>query len=320
MLRLSGIITAVLLIIGCAGTEPSYPKWYTKIHSDTEQYAYGVREGSTKEEAINNALNEIASKIHVSIESTSTTTTNLKINNDEEDYSKDSTQTVKNSVEKIEFSNYEVKKMKKLSDNKYIVWVSVDKHLNAKLLLSKIDTDIQRYYQLLNSEHKNPISTVKKYNSAINKIRDRNLVDCSIVKDFSPNSGIDGRVSKLLTAQKKMAKYQSNIVFSVKGDKKEYQDVLVKAISSRGFRTTDGSSNITISMSVKEKELKVLGNNILKSKIHLTVKSDGTVIGQTRISVGAKSRTGYKQAREFTLRNFEKRLKEKKIIENLLGI
>ncbi|HHB94578.1 MAG TPA: hypothetical protein ENK88_05505 [Campylobacterales bacterium] len=319
MLRLSGILTAMILLIGCAG-KPSYPEWYTKIHSDTERYAYGIREGGTKEEAVNNALNEIASKIRVSIKSTSTTTTNLKTSNGEEDYTKDSTQSVTNQVEKIEFSNYDVKKMKKLSDNKFIVWVAVDKPLNAKLLLSKIDTDIQKYYQLLKSEHKNPISTVKKYNSAITKIRDRNLVDCSIVKDFSPNSGVDGRVSKLLTAQKEMAKYQSNIVFSVKGDNKEYQDILIKQIASKGFRTTDGSSNITISMSVKEKELKVLGNKILKSKIHLTVKSNGTVIGQTALNVGAKSRTGYKQAREFTLRNFEKRLRDKKIIERLLGI
>ena len=319
MLRLSGLFIAIILIIGCAG-EPSYPEWFTQIHSDTEQYAYGVREGSTKEEAISNALNEIASKIHVSVESTSTTTTNLKIDNGEEDYTKDSSQTVTNRVNKIEFSNYKVKKIKKLSDNKFIVWVAVDKPLNAKLLLSKIDTDIQKYYQLLNSEHKNPISTVKQYQTAINKIRDKNLIDCSIVKDFSPSSGIDNRVAKLLEVQKKMSKYQSNIIFSVKGNNKEYQDVLIKQIVSKGFRTTNGNSNITISISVKERKLTILGYKILKSKIQLIVKSNGTVIGQSRISVGAKSRTGYKQAREFTLRNFEKRLREKKIIENLLGI
>jgi len=319
MLRLSEIFIAMILIIGCAG-EPSYPEWFTQIHSDTEQYAYGVREGGTKEEAVSNALNEIASKIHVSVESTSTTTTNLKIDNGEEDYTKNSSQTVTNRVKKIEFSNYKVKKIKKLSDNKFIVWVAVDKPLNAKLLLSKIDTDIQKYYQLLNSEHKNPISTVKQYQTAINKIRDRNLVDCSIVKDFSPSSGIDGRVAKLLEVQKKMSEYQSNIIFSVKGNNKEYQDILIKQIASKGFRTTNGNSNITISMSIKERKLRVLGYKILKSKIQLIVKSNGTVIGQRRISVGAKSRTGYKQAREFTLRNFEKRLREKKIIENLLGI
>jgi len=319
MLRLSGLFTAIILIIGCV-EEPSYPEWFTQIHNDTEQYAYGIKEGSTKEEAIKNALNEIASKIHVSIESTSTTTTNLKIDNGKENYIKDLSQTVTNRVQKIEFSNYKVKKIKKLSDNKFIVWVEVDKPLNAKLLLSRIDTDIQKYYQLFNSEHKNPISTIKQYQTAINKIRDRTLIDCYIVKDFSPSSEIDNRVAKLLEVQKKMSEYQSNIIFSVKGNNKEYQDVLIKQIVSKGFRTTNGNSNITISISVKERKLKILGYKILKSKIQLIVKSNGTVIGQSRISVGAKSRTGYKQAREFTLRNFEKRLRKKKIIENLLGI
>ena len=320
MLRLLGLLISIILFIGCAGTEPSYPKWYTQIHNDTKQYAYGVREGDTKEEAISNALNEIASKIRVSIESTSTTNVNIKVNNGDEDSKKEFNQIVTNHVKKMEFSNYEVKKIEKLSDNKFIVWVSVDKILNAKLLLGKIDTDIQKYYQILKSEDKNPISTVKKYNSAINRIKNINLIDCSIVKDFNPTKDVDARVSKLLIAEKEMSKYQSNILFSVKGDNKEYQNVLIKQIASKGFRTTEGSSSITILISVKEKELEAMGNNILKAMIQLTVKSGETVIGKSRISVGAKSRTGYKQAREFTLRNFEKRLKDKKIIESLLGI
>ncbi len=319
MLRILGSLIVILLLIGCAKDKPLYPKWFTQLHRDTEQTLYGVAEGSTKEEAVTHALNEIASKIRVSIKSTATTTTNIRVTNSEEEYNKDATQTVTNSVEKIEFSNYKIEKIEKLSENRFIVWVEVNKELNAKLLLNKIDTDIKKYAQLLKEEHKNPISTVKKYTQAIERIKNRNLLDCSIIKDFSPNSSVNNRVSKLLEIKEKMSKYQSNIIFSVNGDNKLYKDVLIKGISSKGFRTSNGQSTITISMSVKEKKLEVMGNKILKVKIGLTVKSDNKIIGQSRISVGAKSRTSYKQAREFTLRNFEKRLKTK-IIEDLLGI
>jgi len=316
-----GLATLIvaLLIIGCAGS-PSYPDWFSKTPTDTAQYIYASRDGSTKEEAISNALNAIASKIRVSVESSSSISTNIRTDNNDEEYSKDSTQTIKNHVQKIEFSNYVVKKEKKLSDEKYVVLVQVDKALNAKLLLNKIDTDIAKYNQLLATNHKNPIATVKTYNQSIKQIKNRNLIDCSTVKNFMPNSNVNEKINQLLEIEKKMTKYQGNIIFAIKGNNSAYQDILVKQITEKGFRTSGGSSSITISMNVNETKLKVLGNNILKSTIELSVKSAGTVIGQSRIMVGAKSRTGYDQARDFTLQKFEAKLRNEKIIENLLGI
>ena len=313
------VVSIIILIVGCAGT-PSYPDWFSKTPRDTEQYIYGARDGATKEEAINNALNAIASKIRVSVESTISSRTTITVNNNEEEYSKDSTKMMKNHVEKIEFSNYKVKKEEKISDKKYAVLVQVDKALNAKLLLNKIDTDIAKYNQLLTMEHKNPIATVKTYNKAIKKIKNRNMVDCGTVKNFMPNSKVQDKINQLLSIEKKMAKFQGNIVFSIKSNNPLYQNILTKEITQKGFRTSGGNSNINISMNVKETKLTVLGNKILKSIIQLSVKSKGTVIGQSRISVGAKSRTGYDQARDFALKNFETRLREKNIIENLLGI
>ena len=317
-----GLVTliVILFMIGCAGAVPSYPEWFSKTPRDTAQYIYGARDGGTKEEAISNALNAIASKISVSVESTSSIQTNIKTENNDEEYSKDSTQTVKNHVHKIEFSNYIVKKEEKLSDEKYAVLVQVDKALNAKLLLTKIDTDIAKYNQLLATNHKNPIATVKTYNQSIKQIKNRNLIDCSTIKNFMPNSNVNDKINQLLEIEKKMTQYQGNIVFAINGDNSAYKNVLTKQITEKGFRTSGGSSNITITMNVKENKLKVLGNNILKSIIQLTVKSGGTVIGQSRITVGAKSRTGYDQARDFTLKKFALRLRDKKIIENLLGI
>jgi hypothetical protein len=309
----------LIINIGCVGS-PSYPDWFNQTKSDTAQYSYGTKSGTTKEEAVSNALNEIASKIKVSVESTSTIHTQRKVENNEEEYNKESTRTISNHVEKIEFSNYKVKKEKKISDDKYVVLVEVDKALNAKLLLKKIDTNIAQYNQLLSAEHKNPIATVKKYNKAIKQINDKDLINCSIVQNFAPNSSVDDYISKLLTIKKTMEKYQSNIVFSIEGNDKAYQNTLVEQIASKGFRTTEGSSNITISVDVMEKKLKLLGNNILKATIQLTVKSNGTTIGKSRLIVGAKSRTSYQQAKNFTLKNFEKRLANEEVIENLLGI
>jgi len=320
MVRRWLIMGIFLFLSGCVGGGPSYPDWFSEAPLDNDRYIYGMKEGSNKEEAISRALNEIASKIHVSVESSSSLNVNIKTTNDDEVYTKDSTQEIKNHVQKIEFSNYRVKQEKKLSDERYVVLVEVDKELNAKLLLERIDTEISKYNQLLNGDHSNPISTVKEYHKAIDQIKKCDLVDGSVVKSFNPASSVEDRIAKLLQIKKAMEQYQSNILFGVTGNNKAYQDVLVKQIASKGFKTTEGQANITIEMQAQEKELKVLGNKILKSSIQMVVKSGGNIIGQSRISVGAKSRSSYDQAREFALRNFERRLKEEKIIENLLGV
>jgi hypothetical protein len=316
----TGLISLIMILtIGCVGT-PSYPDWSMQIPTDTQRYIYGMREGLTKDEAITNALNEIASKIHISIESNSSVNINIRTTKNQEEYTTDRRQTTNNYVEKIEFSNYKIKKEKRVSKDRYIVLVQIDKILNAKLLLNKIDMDIEKYQQLLSSNDENPINRIKTYQNARDKIRKRNLLDCSIVSKLMPNTAIDNRVSKLLKIAQEMKSYQSNILFSISGNNKAYQDVLKKEIAKKGFRVSNKDANIVISMQIQEKKITVLGNKILKSTIKLNVISGGNIIGQSRISVGAKSRISYQQAREFTLRSFERRLKEQKIIKNIIGI
>jgi len=319
MFKILKLFTILLLFINCSNT-PSYPKWYMKVYKNNSRYIYGTGEGKTKSEAVNKALNEIASKVKVFVESTSMTTTNISIIGDSEEYSKDATQIVKNRVDEIEFSNYKIEKSEQLSNGNFIVLVSVDKKLNAKLLLEKIDTAIKEYQQLLKSKDENPIAKLKKFKEAISKIENIDLPNCNIAKSLNPDIDVKSRISTLLNIKKSMLDYKSNITFSVVGEDNGYKKVLIEEITSKGFRVTNGSALITIYIDVKEKTLDVLDNKILKAKINLKIESKGKVVGQRQISIGAKSKTNYKLAREFTIKNFKKRLKNKKIIETLLGI
>jgi len=314
-------MSIMVLFLGCMGGAPSYPEWFSNVPQDNDRYIYGIGEGENKKEAMNNALNEIASKIHVSIESSSSIDVHIQTTNHGEEYTKNATQHIQNHVRKTEFSNYKVKKEKQLSSDRYIVLVEVDKPLNAQLLLDRINTHIAKYNQLLSSTNNNPITTVKAYSQAIQTIQNQDLMDCSIIKNFSPSSPVEDHINKLLDIEQKMKAYQSNILFHIQGNSDPYQNILRQAIAEKGFRITqDGDASINIEMNVEEKELSVLGNKILKSTIQMTVKSNGKIIGKSRINVGAKSRSSYRQAREFTLKNFARRLKKEKLIENLLGI
>ena len=309
----------VLFLTACMGS-PSYPDWYKKLNQDTSRYAYGTGEGYDKEEAVIRALNVIASKISVSVESTSTSNINITTEDGEESYHRNVNQNVVNYVEKVELSNYKVQKVEEIDDNKYAVLVRVDKELNANLLLSKIDEHIKEYNQLLSGKGSNPVETFKRYGRAKARIENEDMKNCSIAKGLYPSSRSSERSNILIDIKNKMKQYQDTVSFSVQCNLKGYENILVDEISSKGFATQGAGSSIQIVGKIQEKELAVMGNNILKAKIELSVQYNGMLLGKELLSVGAKSRTSYKQAKEFTLRNFRKRLKEKHIIEKLLGI
>ena len=311
-------MSLLLFLNACMGGA-SYPTWYKTVHQDTSHYSYGTGEGYSKQEAVIRALNVIASKISVSVESTSISNVNIASHNGEEEYHREVNQNVTNHVQKVELSNHKVLKVEEIENHRYAVLVRVDKELNAKLLLSKVDAHIKEYHQLL-AHKSNPVETFKKYGHAIKQINQKDMRNCSIAKGLYPSSNASKRSNSLIDIKNKMKQYQSSIGFSITCNLKGYENVLIEAISSKGFSTQGKSTNIQLVGNIQEQTLSVMGNNILKAKIELSVPYKGMLLGKERISIGAKSRTSYQQAREFTLRNLKKRLKEQHILENLLGI
>ena len=125
------ILTAfALLISGCMGSnqpEPEakivpIPNWYINAPSSNHINLYGVGQGDTIDEAKNNALNSISSRLLVNIDSTLETTKTTS----NDSYSKQSKQNIKVAVEKIQYTNTKVEK-NILIDDKYYLLVKVSR-------------------------------------------------------------------------------------------------------------------------------------------------------------------------------------------------
>ena len=94
------VFIASVVFSGCLGGSKQpvvkYPTWYTKLHQDSKIILYATAEAYSEKEAVTLALNSIASKISVSVESSYTSTTNSSRNS----YSKNTQQNIKNRCKK----------------------------------------------------------------------------------------------------------------------------------------------------------------------------------------------------------------------------
>jgi hypothetical protein len=308
----------MFVVTGCFHNNPKpiqYPKWYNNTIQDTATTYYGTAEGSSKKEAITNALNEIASKVSISIESTFQSNT-ISSNTQ---YQKIISKNVKNEVKKIEFTQYNIVKFKKISNNKFIVRVSIDKEANAKITQKRIETKLKEYKQLL-AQKNNLATKLKQYNKILKEIINNLIPKCFIVKTLYNTQTIDMKLDELLSLQEAIQKFIANISFKIDSNKSGYDKVIAQILSEKNYTVVTTNPNIYIKIDAKEQKISAVGYKILKTKITITIYENKKIIGTKVLTVGAKSLTNYNQAKEFALKDFKNKLKSNNTLNLLLGI
>lgn len=309
---------SLFLLTGCLPKKEvkvSYPNWYTSLQKDSTLFYYGTGEGYSKKEAVINALNDIASKVNISIESSISTNKVMTSGT----YNRTIHQNIKNKVKKIDFSNYAIKQSKALDNGKIIVLVQVNRVKNAEIISDKISKEIKDINNILNTRFKNITYKLKEYNNIYSKIDKELLPKCFIAKSLSDNINIDSKIDKLLNIKKKVDSFKNSITFSIKSNNSKYTTALVNEISQKGY-TINKKAKIKLVLNIKEEKKSILGNYIIKSVINITAKEGNSIISQDRIITGAKSRSNYTQAREFASKQFKTELSKKNILNKLLGI
>jgi len=318
------IFATMILNTGCFSHKNKtvkYPNWFYNIKKDTTVFYYGSGEGSSKKEAVTNALNEIASKVSVSISSTFDSTTSITTTKNSNGYVKTINKNVQNKVKKIEFSSYKVIKFQQLTKNKCVVFISVNRLTNAQLMLDKINTKIDEYNNTLKQTNLNIASKLKQYINVSDEITNKTLPDCFIAKSLYNDEDISKSIQKLLDIKTTIDNFRNSISFSIVSDNiKGYKDVIAELLSQKKFAIVPSNSTITIKLSVKEDQVKSMGNYIIKSKVIITAVSNGDVIATKVLIVGAKSIANYNQAKEFTLKSLKVKLKKQKVFKEMLGI
>ena len=314
------ILIVPLLFLGCASNQPKplqYPTWYTKLYTDTNIILYATAEGYSEKEAIASALNDIASKISISVESSFTSTTQSSTDS----YSKSSYQNIQNNVKKIDFTSYTVLNKEKLPTGKYIVLVKVHKDILATSLQFKIENDIKKYKDIISNRYSNITSKIKKYQQVSLEIKNS---ESSIYILQSLDNLLDAQsyFATLNDLTNKINSFNNEIQFSVSsnGTGKEFKEELSSILTVKGFSIVTKNADVHLNLNVSKQELTSLGYKILKVVINLEAKDNNTIIAKEKIIVGGKSISNFNQANAFALQNFSHKIIQEDILKNLLGI
>ena len=102
-------LLTTLLIFSCTSVQKetaTIPSWYLTPKQNDSAYLYGVAEGHSLEESTRFALADAAARLMVSISSTST----LLREENQNSVNEEMRQNVRQNIEKIDFSNFEVTK------------------------------------------------------------------------------------------------------------------------------------------------------------------------------------------------------------------
>ena len=320
-IQYGAILFSILLLTGCMTPKPQqvttvYPAWFSKTMQDSKQFYYASAQGSNKIDAINNALNFIASKISISVGSDFQSTTTVSQSN----YAKSSQLNVNNHVEKIHFNNYTIIHEKQTT-NHYFVAIKVNRIALAQSLKSNIAKHLTTIRSTLNMHYKNSVAKLRHYK----KIEENfSSVDkqIALLASVSPKTNIQKYILQRNSFQNSVKKFFQTISFTLQGTKNRYRQKLYALITQKGYKVTKYRAPIRLHISVKKEKIISLGYKILKGVIIIQVfdSKKRSVLGEKRIIVGGKSLSSFAQADEFMLHNFAQKIQNQKLLRSLLGI
>lgn len=298
MMKIIGLIA----IVGWSQLALATPSWFTETKADTASQYYGYGTGETQEDAVKAALNEIASKIAVTIESRYASMQTVS----GEGFVNERKNEILANVKKMKFNNHEVMKSVNDSDEIYVL-VRVDR----EQLLEEKKSELDILSSKLSEEQASiqNMSDIEKYKTIMMLEDDLKTLNETFFMSKSIVSSFEGdRYSELYKNFKKMmVNSKSGIVLSIDGDtivSKNYAKVFANYLSKQGIKVSQTKANaiLMVTANTKEKKVESTSEAIQNSKfasVELSTvlkKSDGTQIASNSTRFVNNSSTSYDDA------------------------
>jgi len=284
--------------IGCF-SKPQPPSWAVNIPQDNTKYFYASAQAFTKEGAIKQALNDIASRLNVSVSS------NLLINKGifkDKAYNEISQQ-INTKVSKIHFNNYKVIKSKQI-DNQVYVLVQVDKNKLKEQLRSDIKLKLTKISNLL-TNIPYPLQKIQNSYKAIKLIKQTKR---TILMLQTLGADTSKYVEKLAKLAQKASNYLKTTKFSIKTNK--FKQITMD-VMSKYFNISKNANLIKINITLKRNY--ILRQYLIIGKANINFKSQTITI-----RFKGASYTNYKSAMFKASQDFKHKLESN--IKKLLGL
>jgi len=309
--------TLAFMLGGCVGNSLSSKqnhniqqvyKWYINTHSNTSNILYGEGEGYSLEEAKDNALNSIASKLIVSVGSSLNSSTTISTNG----YNRDVTKNLKVNVQKIKFTNSKVKNSIKLGDKFYVQMVvnrfQLFKNKKQEFLLN--DKRINKQYTSLKAYSKlEQIHILKKIYPVIIDNKKQAIILNAINNKFN----IEFYVTKYNEYIDMIysLKNDSSIFVQTDSEKKYFANQLIDKLNKNQYRVSpDARSDIIIKIDNDIKYSLAKGWNIAKITTTLSIISGTKIVATHIVETIGRSSTSKESALESASINFSKEIEK----------
>ena len=279
--------------------------WLQNPPADNPHYFYGIGYGDTLEEAKNDALSGISSKISVSVASTfDASVTASRVGDDEEVLKNIKNEVVAKSKE-IEYSNVKVLKSKQ-TDGQFAVLVEVsrdDLFRSYKRKLDKIDEKIQTEWELF--QKASPFEKLKIANNIERYLKQTDTIFPLLhILDESFDESKYTKRYKTYTKAIRKAKSGMRIKIISDENSESLVSLLKEKLSDEGVKLSDHNYNVLLKITTKAKKRKYRSSNpkfdsvvfALRKTIIKAYDADGNVISDVVYKTKEGSTEGFEDA------------------------
>lgn len=303
------VFILLLLFNGCASNptvdikQKPLPQWIMNPPQSDSSTLYGIGEGKNKQDALNNALNEMVATLSVSLASQFNTTTKINNFNGIESYSQETESNIQSKVKELRISNYELLQYEKIGFNKYAVLVKAQK----KALFNTLKDEVDKKILLLKNQENSLVSAdvLKKlqfYKNA--SLNGDDLVYRSLIMKVLENAFHDDYIIKEVQHYKNnFTTLQSKISFSVNSDDASTNLIpaIKEALSSKGFKITNLKSDYHLNVNISSLTIEATsyGFHLARSAIEITIKDNkNQTLSTKKLNITGQSTQGYQIAKE----------------------
>ncbi len=320
------ILFLIIFVSACSSSGniesvSALPKWYISPAQNNAQNLYGVGEGYSLDEATKASLKNLASKLMVSISSEST----MLLEENKFYTNEQSRQQINETVEKMDFVNYQVSKSVQMGPKIYVETI-IDRNAfinDQTQKLSELNKNMQDNYNNLGDKN-----IIEKYNQLVG-INDMAIQAKSInyiLSGLGSNSDKEKNLQQYNFYQKAYDGILQKIEFFIElnNSPKTIANVLGRAINNEKIKIvnfkTSNSNLVIIDVKTDLVENNIYGANIAKLKINFSLLSNlGKVLKSNSVEVTGNSVVSKNEAVNAAISQLSEKINHQGILK-ILGI
>lgn len=323
-LKTSSSLVAILALslISCVSpikTDDS-PSWYVTPKQNNAENLYGVAEGYSMEEATKYALADAASRLMVSVSSESS----LIREENQNSVNEEMRQRVKQSIEKISFTNFQVSHSDKIKE-KFFVEVQIEKQpfINEQkervTFLEKKISDLDA-----GSSKKNPIQRRNSLIQILDLSKELELKS-RILAGAGENINLKEKLAHIANFQNQFDKTSDKLEFYFEiNSPKEIAQIIRNALNKEKIKTTptrnaSDPNQIVIKIRSESRTNKIYESFLTKLEVDFENIAGGKSVASNSVEVTGSSSIGEKESYAAATKSLEEKISQDGLLK-VIGI